>query len=240
MTDSDSEREIGLIKSAIVRANRILLRHQVLDAFGHISARHPAVADRFLMSKRLAPGLVREADIREYRLDGELEVQDGTAVFLERFIHGAIYAARPDVNAVVHSHSPAVIAFGVVPSKSLRPVCHTCGFMKGGVPVFEMRNVAGAATDLLIRTNKLGKALADALGTDNVVLMRGHGSTTVGTSISQAVYRAVYTEINAKVQTTASILGSVTFLSEEEALASEASSDVQVERTWEFWLSERV
>jgi ribulose-5-phosphate 4-epimerase/fuculose-1-phosphate aldolase len=226
------------LKQELALASRILLQHGVVDAFGHVSARHPTHPERFLMSRRLAPGLVSESDIREFGPDGDLLVPDGTPVFLERFIHSAIYAARPDVGAVVHSHSSSVISFGVVPSQPLRAVCHTCGFIKGTVSIFEIRDVAGGATDLLIRNPDLGRALAAVLDQDNLVLMRGHGSTVVGNSVPHAVYRAVYTEINARILSAASGMGPVTYISDAEAQTIEAGADIQIERNWDYWVSQ--
>ena len=146
---------------------------------------------------------------------------------------------RPDVNSVVHSHSPAVIPFGVT-DVPLRPVNHVCGFLGAGVPVFEIRNVAGAATDLLIRSRALGDAMAQSLGSASVVLMRGHGSTAVGPSLPLAVYRAVYTEVNARLQGDAMRLGPVNFLTPEEAhAAAETNASPGVlARIWDLWKSE--
>jgi HCOMODA/2-hydroxy-3-carboxy-muconic semialdehyde decarboxylase len=222
----------------LVAANRILAHHKVVDAFGHVSARHPLDPDRFLLARRMAPALVAVEDLREFTLDGELVTADGTPVFLERFIHGAIYAARPDVTSVVHSHSPGAIAFSTVNGQTLKPICHTCGFLGTEVPIFEIRDVAGDATDLLIRDFALAGALAATLGDAAVVLMRGHGSTAVGRSIGQAVYRAIYTETNASIQITAAQLGIVTYLNADEAEAAEATAALQVERCWETWKSE--
>jgi len=231
---SSHEHVASAIKTELVMANKILLRHGIVDAFGHVSARHPVYADRFLMSRRIAPGLVFADDIREFGLDGELLEGDGTPVYLERFIHSEIYAARPDVQAVVHSHSPTIVAFGVV-DQPLRPVCHTCGFLNGGVPVFEIRQSAGHASNLMIDSAARGRALAQSLADESVILMRGHGSTAVGSSISRAVYRAIYTETNAKIQSASTLLGNVNYLTPEEAAAAEELGDAQVERTWEFW-----
>jgi ribulose-5-phosphate 4-epimerase/fuculose-1-phosphate aldolase len=159
-------------------------------------------------------------------------------VFIERYIHSAIYAARADIQAIVHCHSQGAIAFSVSQSQKLKAIAHTCGFLGAGPPLFEIRDVAGPATDLLIRSPELGAELAATLGEAAVVLMRGHGLTAVGGSIRQAAYRAVYTEVNAAIQLSASQLGAMTFLSDEEAAAAERTSDLQVERCWELWLSE--
>ena len=234
---SGQEPEVDLVsavKADLVIANKVLLQHGIVDAFGHVSARHPLHKDRFLMSRRLAPGLVRVEDIREYGLDGELLERDGTPSYLERFIHSEIYAGRADVHSVVHSHSAAIIAFGVV-DQQLRPVCHTCAFLNTGAPVFEMREVAGDDSDLMIDSAARGKAMLQSLGDQNVVLMRGHGSTAVGPTVSRAVYRAIYTEKNALIQSNASALGKVKFLTEGEAATAEKLGELQVERTWEFW-----
>jgi ribulose-5-phosphate 4-epimerase/fuculose-1-phosphate aldolase len=226
---------IDQLRRELVYANRVLVSHRIVDAFGHVSARHPDDPSKFLMARRIPPALVEADDVLEYGLDAELVVNDGTPVFLERFIHGEVYAARPDVQAVVHSHSANIIAFGVVRGRPLRALCHTCGFLGLGAPVFEMRDAAGDATDLLITSREKGRALAAALGDSSVVLMRGHGSTGVGLSVAQAVYRAVYTETNAQIQATASALGEVSFLTPGEAQAAEGLSSAQVERTWQLW-----
>jgi HCOMODA/2-hydroxy-3-carboxy-muconic semialdehyde decarboxylase len=219
----------------LVMANRILSEYGVVDAFGHVSARHGRRADRFLLARNMAPALVTAADLLEFDLDGNPLAADAPAVYLERFIHGEIYRARPDVHAVVHSHSPAVVPFGVVPSVPLRPVWHMSGFIGERAPVFDIRTVAGDASDLLIRNGALGAALAGSLGAACVVLMRGHGATVVGATLRQAVFRAVYAEINAKLQLQALGLGPVTYLTPAEAQASAQSVGGQIDRAWDLW-----
>ena len=226
------------LKADLVSANRILLRHGIVDAFGHVSARHPDRPDVFLMARRVPPGLVEADDIVEHRLDGELVHDDGSALFLERFIHGEIYAARADARAIVHSHSPNIVAFGVVASAPLRAVCHTCGFLSGDAPVFDLRDFEGDGTDLMVSSRERARSLVRVLADNGVVLMRGHGSTVVGSSVGQATYRAVYTETNARIQAAAQSLGPVTFLSKQEADACEALNAKQVERSWEYWKHE--
>lgn len=235
---SETEQRVAAIVEDLVFANRILLHHGVVDAFGHVSSRHPALPDRFLLARRLAPGLVHAKDIREFGLDGELIDNDGTPTFQERYIHSAIYAARPDVQAIVHSHSDSVLSFSVVPSRPLRAVCHTATFLGDGAPVFEIREAAGADSNLLITNQVLGEALARSLGNKSVVLMRGHGSTVVGGSVPQAVYCAVYTKTNAQVQAAAMALGPVIYLSAAEAAAGDKTASAAVARTWDFWKSE--
>ncbi|GGF11404.1 class II aldolase [Aliidongia dinghuensis] len=219
----------------LVAANHILFHEGVVDGFGHVSARHPGRADRFLLARSMAPAQVQAADILEFDLGGTLVDPNGPRPYLERFIHGEIYRARPDVMAVVHSHSPAVVPFGVVPEAPLRPICHMSGFLAEAVPVFEIRDTAGPATDMLIRTPALGVALAERLGPAAVVLMRGHGSTVVGNTIRQAVFRAVYTEVNARLQADALRLGPPVFLTAEEAAAASATNDGQIDRAWNLW-----
>jgi HCOMODA/2-hydroxy-3-carboxy-muconic semialdehyde decarboxylase len=153
---------------------------------------------------------------------------------VERFIHSAIYKARPDVMSVIHSHSPAVIPFGVTGAR-LRPICHMSGFLGATTPVFDIRHSAGESTDLLVSSQALGEALAKVLGPSNVALMRGHGSVTVGNSIKQAVFRGVYTESNARLQAEASRLGEITFLTEAEAKATSDMNDKHLDRPWEMW-----
>ncbi|MGQ9369102.1 class II aldolase/adducin family protein [Azospirillum sp. ST 5-10] len=219
----------------LAAANRILYHRGVVDAFGHVSVRHDRAPDRFLLARNMAPGHVTAEDIMEFDLDGRPFDPRGRRVYLERFIHGEIFRARPDVVAVVHSHSPAVVPFSVVKSVPLQAMCHMGGFLASPVPVFEIRDVAGPATDLLIRDRPLGAALADALGGSPAVLMRGHGSTVVGRSLREAVFRAVYTEVNARLQSEALRLGPVTYLTPEEGAATTATNAGQIDRAWNLW-----
>jgi ribulose-5-phosphate 4-epimerase/fuculose-1-phosphate aldolase len=220
----------------LVLANRILYRQGVVDGFGHVSVRHDQSPDHFLLARNMAPGLVRREDIVTFDLDGAALEAAGRRVYLERFIHGEIYRARPDVQAVVHSHSPNVIPFGVT-GTPLQPVFHMSGFLAQGSALFEIRDVAGD-TDMLISNGSLGVALAAALGSRSTVLMRGHGSTVVGASLEQAVYRAVYAEVNARLQTQARQLGEVTYLNANEAAKAAAINDTQLPRVWELWARE--
>jgi ribulose-5-phosphate 4-epimerase/fuculose-1-phosphate aldolase len=214
-------------------ANRILFDQGVVDGFGHISVRHDKSPDHFLLSSNRAPALVRPEDILSYDLNGDLATPSDKRSYLERFIHSEIYRVRPDIMSVVHSHSPSVIPFGIT-GQRLRPVFHMSGFLGSGSSLFEIRD-AGGNTDMLIRDMGLGKALAQSLGQHNCVLMRGHGSTTVAPSIELAVYRAIYAEINAKLQLQASALGPINFLNEEEAALAAASTEGQVVRAWDLW-----
>jgi len=226
--------ESALIEE-LVYANRILYDQGVLDGFGHVSVRDEKNPQHFLLSRSMAPGLVTTKDILEYDLQGAPIDGGGRAVYLERFIHAAIYRVRPDVKAIVHSYSPALIVFSVT-GTSLRPVYHLSSFLGAGVPIFDIRDAAGM-TDMLIRDNHLGDALAKVLADKPVALMRGHGAVVVGNSIPEAVYRLIYTDVNARLQADAARLGAINFLSAEEAGKSAATLDVQVPRAWELWKS---
>ena len=217
----------------LVAANRILVDQGVLDGYGHVSVRHDRDPNRYLMSRSLAPELVTAADIMEYDLDSAPVDARGRALYLERFIHGEVYRARPDVKAVVHHHSPSVIPFSVS-QQPLRPIYHMAAFLGDGVPVFEIRNVAGAS-DLLVRTPALGRALAQTLSAHATALMRGHGAVVVGPTVPHAVARSVYMEMNARLQQQAMALGPVTYLDAEEARRADASVSGTYARPWELW-----
>jgi ribulose-5-phosphate 4-epimerase/fuculose-1-phosphate aldolase len=218
----------------LVAGSRILAMHEVLDAYGHISARSDKRPDRFLISRSRAPALVTAADLMELEPDSEPPAGDKRRGFIERYIHGEIYRTRPDVMAVVHSHSPSVIPFGATRTR-LRPIYHMGSFLWSGSPVFDIRKVR-EENDLLVRDRPLGKALAETLGGCNCVLMRGHGMTVVGGSVQEAVFRAIYTEMNARLQLQAAQLeGPIEFLSEEEGRRSSASNAGTLERPWELW-----
>ena len=217
----------------LVAGSRILADHGVLDAYGHISARSDKRAERFLMSRSRAPALMTAADVMELGPDSEA-VADKRKGFIERYIHGEIYRARPEVMAVVHSHSPSIIPFGVTRTK-LRPIYHMGSFLWSGAPVWDIRKVR-EQNDLLVRDRPLGEALAGALGKCNCVLMRGHGMTVVGATVQEAVFRAIYTEMNARLQLQAMQLeGPIEFLSDEEGRRSTIANAGTIERPWEVW-----
>jgi HCOMODA/2-hydroxy-3-carboxy-muconic semialdehyde decarboxylase len=187
------------------------------------------------MSRSRAPALTTAEDVMEYDADDCTAIDDrGRASFLERFIHCGVYKARSDVQAVVHAHSPGVVAFAAS-ALPLRAMYHMAGFLASGVPVFEIRNYAGDS-DMLIANPKLGKALAEVLGDKSVVLMRGHGDVVVGPSVEIATFRAIYTDINARLQVQAIALGGpVTYLSKEEGEKTDAIQQKLVMRPWELW-----
>lgn len=219
----------------LVYANRILYQQDVLDGFGHVSARSDKDPSHFLMSRSMAPGLVTANDIMEFDRNGEPVDARGRNVYLERYIHAAIYRVRPDVKAIVHSHSPDIIPFTVT-GTVLRPLYHMSAFLGTGAPVFDIRVGAGA-TDMLVRDNKLGDALAESMHGSSVVLMRGHGFVAAADSIPRVVLYSIYTPINARLQAEAMKLGTVNFLTPEEAAKAAVATDAAVGRPWELWKS---
>ncbi len=228
-------RPLSELMAEYVTGCRILADQGVIaDGFGHMSFRSPSDPTHFFMARGLAAGLVTQADVMEFDLDTKPIDQQGRRMFSERAIHAEIYRARPDVNAVVHSHAPSVLPFSVT-GTPLGPVTHMGGFLPRPVPLFEIRDSGGPDTNMLVRTRPIGAALAATLGAGPVVLMRGHGFTAVGVSVQQVVFRSIYTDINAKVLTEALKMGPVTYLNEHEAAKIAAVNDVSQERSWEIW-----
>ena len=225
---------VAAVIEDIVVGSRILADFGVVDGFGHVSARDPKNPSRFLMSRSLAPALVSADDIMEFDLDGNAVDAKGRSVFLERFIHSEIYKARPDVMAVVHTHSPGVIPFSVsqVP---LRPMYHNPAFLAAGAPVWDIRKDFGE-TDMLVSDSSRGKSLAQTLSDKPVVLMRGHGDVTVGPSVKMAVFRAYYTDVNAKLQSQAIALGGeVNYLTPGEGAKADKINFAVIDRIWNLW-----
>jgi HCOMODA/2-hydroxy-3-carboxy-muconic semialdehyde decarboxylase len=219
----------------LVASYRILAQQGVLDGFGHVSARHNRMPNRFIMSRSLAPELVTAKDLIEFDLDGNAVDAKGRALYSERFIHAEIYKARSDVHAVVHNHAPSLIPFGVS-TVALKPMYHMASFIGNGVPIFDIRKTFGM-TDMLVSDSAKGRALAQALGSSACVLMRGHGVAVVGPTIQHAVGRSVYLDINAKVQAQAIALGGAnTYLDPQEAQKMmDAGENRGYERPWELW-----
>jgi HCOMODA/2-hydroxy-3-carboxy-muconic semialdehyde decarboxylase len=236
--DPIAPRSAGAVDAGLLddlaAASRILADQGVFDAAGHVSMRHPDAADRFLMSRSLAPALVRPADIMEFDLDGVACDPRGRTGFLERFLHAEMYRARRDVMAVAHGHSAAVVPFGLVRAP-MRAMYHNTAFLAAGVPVFDIRERFGA-TDILVGSPERGAALAAALGDKAVVLLRAHGFVAVGPSVRAAVFRAVFTEVNARVQLQATLLGGpIAALDEEEGRLADAVNLATHGRAWELW-----
>ncbi len=223
----------------LAAASRILAAQNVVDAFGHVSLRHPSAPDRYLMAKSISPARVTPEDIIEYDLDSNPVNANGRGSFLERFIHGEIFKARPDVMSVVHSHSPSVVPFGLV-GVPMQAMFHNAGFIAAGVPVFDIAEKFGA-TDMLVGTIEKGEALIEVMGNYNIVLMRGHGSVACGPTLQTAVFRAVYTEVNARIQHYTVALGGgmpmAALDAEEGRLADEVNQGAGM-RAWDLWRSQ--
>lgn len=220
----------------LAAASRILAERGVVDAFGHVSHRHPDAPDRYFMSRAMAPALVTPDDIIEYDLDSNPCNAEGRGSFLERFIHGEIYKARPDLNSVVHSHSPSVIPFGLVDTP-IQAMFHNAAFLAAGVPVFDISEKFGA-TDMLVSDGAKGVAFAECLHDKDIALMRAHGSVACGSTLQIAVFRAVYTEVNSRVQHWTMALsggGRIAALDEEEGLLADVPNQGAGMRAWDLW-----
>ena len=219
----------------VVIANRILANERVVDAYGHVSVRHPLDPTRYLLSRSRAPELVERGDVIEFDLEGKAVSGDARPPYLERFIHGAIYEARPDVQAVVHAHADAVLPF-TVSTVPLRPVVHMASFIGARLPVWDIRDRFGD-TNLLVVNMAQGRDLAGGLGAERVVLMRGHGFTAAARSLQEVIRMSVYLPLNARVLAEALRLGEVKYLSrgEIEAHASMKPDDPSMYRAWEYW-----
>ena len=220
----------------LVLANHILAAKDVVDGYGHVSVRQPGNEGQYLLARSMAPALVTEADVMTFTLDSNPVGGDTRKPYIERFIHGEIYHARPDVKAIVHCHSPELIPFGAT-AVPLRALYHMSAFIAFGVPVLEIREARAASDKLmLVHTRELGQALARVLGSKGAALMRGHGAAVVGASLPEVVGRAFYLQLNAKLQAQAMTLGrEITYLTPEEAQASLA---LGYDRNWEVWARE--
>jgi len=218
----------------LAAASRILADQGVFDAAGHVSMRHPHHAERFLMSRSLAPALVTANDIMEFTLTCEACEARGRTGFIERYLHSGIYRARPDVMAIAHGHSPSVIPFGLVDTP-MRATYHNAAFLAAGVPVFDIRDTFGV-TDIVISSADRAAALAETLADKSVVLLRAHGFAAVGLNLQAAVFRAFFTEVSARVQLqTAALGGPMAVLDAEEGRMADAINLATHGRAWELW-----
>jgi ribulose-5-phosphate 4-epimerase/fuculose-1-phosphate aldolase len=235
--DTDEQR-----KADLVLASRILVNEGVLDSFGHVTVRSVKNPNHYFIPRAMPPGLVTERDIIEIDINGSTPIDPkAPRTNGERFIHGEIYKARPDVQAVVHSHSLAVIPFSITPKQPLRPVLHMAGFLPETVPVFDPRDLSKddptLRGKLMVNNAKLGAALAQVLGKGSVALIRGHGNAVVGSSLHWAVFRAVYTQLDARVQLDAITLGQEHVYLNEDELKLHPVEVFDVERPWENFKS---
>lgn len=216
----------------LVTANHILANEGVLDGFGHVSVRSASDPHHFFMARGRAPELVTPNDIMRFDKKSEPVDPQGRKPYAERFIHGEIYSARSDVMAIVHSHCPEVLPFAVT-AAPLQALIHMAAFLGDEpAPVFEIRDVLGDDNHILVTECRTGAALADTLGDRAVVLMRGHGMTVVGPSIRLSVMRAIYTQVNARIEATALQLGQPVFLNRHEVTRTDP-----VDRPWERWVA---
>jgi ribulose-5-phosphate 4-epimerase/fuculose-1-phosphate aldolase len=226
-----------LLKDLVI-ANRVLAREEVVDAYGHVSVRHPGNPEYFLIARSLAPELVGPEDFVELDLDGQPVGGDSRSLYLERFIHAAIFAARPDVMAVVHAHAEDTLPFGIAQATKLRPVIHAGSFIGSEVPVWDIADNFGD-TNLLVTNMEQGRDLANRLGGNNVALMRGHGFASAARSLIEVVRMSVYLTRNARTQLRALQLGGeIKHLSPGEIAARNrgySPYSVETWRTWEYW-----
>jgi ribulose-5-phosphate 4-epimerase/fuculose-1-phosphate aldolase len=219
----------------LVVANRILGHEGILDAFGHVSVRHPERKDRFLLSRARAPELVEADDVLEFSLDGSPTSQPGAPMYIERFIHGAVYERRPDVMAVCHNHTLSLLPFSISKSMRLRPVIHSAAFLGGEVPVWDIADEFGTETRMLVENMEEGRSLSRSLGTGPAVLMRGHGSVVVGDSLSEVVNRCISLDRNARTQLAAANLGGEVVPLHPGECASRGTTVANDDRAWELW-----
>ena len=218
----------------LVAANHILYTKNIVDGLGHVSARHDKDPNLYVLAAEKAPGLVGREDLAIYDLDSNAQTLKDRRPYNERFIHGEIYKARPDVKSVIHCHTPSLVTFCVC-QVPLRPLYHMSGFLGCGVARFEIREFAKEATDMLVSSPQLGASLAKVLADKQIVLMRGHGATMAGQSVKHAVYRAIYAALNAIMQMDAMRMGEISFLSDQEAMKGMDINDRFVERSWALW-----
>ncbi len=231
---------ITRVKRDVVIANRILAQENVLDAYGHVSIRHPHDPNKYFLSRSLSPALVEESDIIEYNLDGAPADGDKRPPYLERFIHGGVYEKRPDVKAVLHSHAEDVLPFTISKTVRLRPVIHAVGDMGGEVPVWDIADKFGSETTLLVTNMDHSRDLANCMGCGRMALMRGHGFAAAGRSINDLVRLSVYIPRNARVMMNAMRLGEFIALSQGE-IEARLKLDTETPamlRGWEFWARE--
>jgi ribulose-5-phosphate 4-epimerase/fuculose-1-phosphate aldolase len=222
-------------RAVLVTANHILAHEGVVDAFGHVSARHPEHPDRYLLSCSRSPALVSADDLMEFDLASQVVGPDSRSPYLERFIHGAIYAARPDVHAIVHSHAHELIPFGVT-ATPIRPLIHVAGAIGATVPIWDIADRYGD-TSLLVTNADVARDLASTLGPNTAALMRGHGAVVTGSSVRNAVLTAIYLNVNASLDLQARALGKVKYLSQGETRKTVAAllGEAPAARAWEYF-----
>jgi ribulose-5-phosphate 4-epimerase/fuculose-1-phosphate aldolase len=220
-------------RSSLTTANRILVHEGVLDAFGHVSVRHPSQPDRFFLARSVAPELVTEDDILEYDLSGEPVVQTDRALYSERVIHSVLYRMRPDVHAICHHHSPAIMPFCLTDMK-LGVVTQLGAVLGTRVPVWDQRDEFGA-TNHLVTTDTQAESLGRCLESASVVLMKRHGATVVGKDLRDVVFRSVYGCRDALLQSAARMHGKVDTFSDDEIGLAGRFPEATLARAWHYW-----
>jgi HCOMODA/2-hydroxy-3-carboxy-muconic semialdehyde decarboxylase len=223
------------VRRELAAANRILANEGVLDAFGHISIRHPINPDRYLISRYGAAELMTADDILELTLDSKPVEPTSAGLFSELVIHGGIYQARPDVHSVCHHHAVSVLPYCIT-GVELVPVMHLGASLGGKVPFWDSRDEFGD-TPLVVTTPEQGASHARGLGSHWMVLLRRHGATVAGRSLRECVFRSVYSCRNAELQSRALAIGAISTLSPGEAELCSAHSHTPrtLSRTWEYW-----
>jgi ribulose-5-phosphate 4-epimerase/fuculose-1-phosphate aldolase len=230
--------EIDQVRKDLIIANRVLALENVVDAYGHVSVRHPTRPDRFLLSRSRSPQLVDASDILEFTLEGKVVGDDDRSPYLERFIHAAIYEARPEVNAVVHAHAEDTLPFSISKTIRLQAVIGSGSNLGHDVPIWDIREKFGDATNLLVMNMDHGRDLARRIADNTVCLMRGHGFAAAQSSLQEVVQTAVYLPRNARVQMAAMRLGDIDPLSFNEIEVKRSShrrSSPESWRAWEYW-----
>ncbi|HLI21102.1 MAG TPA: class II aldolase/adducin family protein [Stellaceae bacterium] len=230
--------EIDQVRNDLVIANRVLALENVVDAYGHVSVRHPTQPNRFLLSRSRSPQLVDASDIQEFTLDGKVVGDDKRPPYLERFIHAAVYEARPEVMAVVHAHAEDILPFSISKTTRLRAVIASGSDLGHEVPIWDIREKFGDGTNLLVTNIDHGRDLARRLAGNTVCLMRGHGFAAAQTSLQEVVRTAVYLPRNARVQMAAMRLGEIDPLSFNEIEIKKTAhrpSSPEAWRAWEYW-----
>lgn len=233
--------EIERTKKDLVIANRILALNKVLDAYGHVSMRHPHDPQRYFLARSLSPAIVNVEDIVEFHLDGTpIDSEERRPLYLERFIHGGLYEKRPDIKAALHSHADDLLPFSISKTTRLRPVIHAVGDIGEDVPVWDIADKFGDETTLLVTNMDQGRDLAHCLACNRMALMRGHGFVCVGFSINDLVRLSVYIPRNARVMMQAMQMGEFKALSrgEIEARLKLDTESPALRRGWEFWARE--
>jgi ribulose-5-phosphate 4-epimerase/fuculose-1-phosphate aldolase len=226
---------LDFVRQEVAIANRILANEGIIDAFGHISMRHPTNPSRYFISRHRASELVEPSDVLEFDLDSRPVKPTSLRLYSEMVIHGEVYKSRPDVNSVCHHHAMSVLPFCAT-GVELVPLFHLGGTLGTKVPFWDSRDEFGD-TNLLIRTPEEGASMARALGPHAMVLLRRHGATLAGGSVRECVFRSIYTTRSAELQLRAMAIGTPGPLSpgETELSGGHNLGGRGVERAWEYW-----